>query len=110
MTTAIATASAFPRMAFQVASSRMFRIALALALVASLTLNLYYFAAASRINSDLVEAGIVQAPASTGFVDMFEMSIVAENVKSVAISAAQAAAAAQQLQQALIEAQAAGAQ
>jgi hypothetical protein len=109
MTTAIATATTFPRIAFRFAGSRMAKFAIVIALLASVALNGYYYVAASTINSDLIEAGIVQAPASTGIVDRLEMSVVADNVRSVAISAGEAAAAAQQLQQALVQAQAAAA-
>ena len=107
MATAIASASAFPRLAFRVAGLRTTKIVVALALVASLTLNGYYWVAANTINNGLVDAGIVAAPASTGLVDVLEMSVVADNVRSVAISAGQAAAAVQQLQEALAQAQAA---
>lgn len=107
MTTSLTAATTFPRFAFRIANTKLAKVAIALVLVASLALNGYYYAAATTINNDLVEAGIVQAPASTGLVDRLEMSVVADNVRSVAISAGEAAAAAQQLQQALIQAQAA---
>jgi hypothetical protein len=107
MTTSIATATTLPRIAFRFASKRAAIIAIAIVLMASLTLNGYYWVAANTINNDLVEAGIVQAPASTGLVDKLEMSVVADNVRTIAISAGEAAAAAQQLQQALVQAQAA---
>ena len=109
MTTAIASTVAFPRLAFQLAGTRAAKFAIAFVLVASLMLNGYFWVAASTINNDLVEAGIVQAPASKSIVDRLEMSLVADNVIAVATSAGQAAAAAQQLQEALVQMQAAAA-
>jgi len=107
MTTAIAATVAFPKFAIRIASTRIAKFAIAFVLAASLMLNGYFYVAASTINNDLVAAGIVQAPTSTSLVDRLEMSILGNNVASVAISAGQAAAAAQQLQAALVEAQAA---
>ena len=107
MTTAIATTTAFPRFAFGIASTRIAKVVIAFVLVASLLLNGYFYVAASTINNDLVEAGIVQAPASTSLVDRLQMTVLDDNVTAVAISAGQAAAAAQQLQAARTEAQAA---
>jgi hypothetical protein len=107
MTTSMATVTTFPKVALRFATPRMAKFAIAIVLVASLMLNGYYCVAANTINNDLVEAGIVQAPASTGFMDRFEMSVVADNVRSVAISAGEAAAAVQQLQEALVQMQAA---
>lgn len=105
MTTSIATVKTFPRIALRLATARVAKFAIAIVLVASLMLNGYYWVAANTINNDLMEAGIVQAPASTGLIDRLEMSLVADNVRSVAISAGEAAAAAQQLQEALVQMQ-----
>jgi len=107
MTTAIATTTAFPRFAFRIGSTRMAKVVVAFDLVASLMLNGYFYFAASTINNDLVEAGIVQPPASTSLVDRPQITVLGGNVTTVAISAGQAAAAAQQLQAPRTEAQAA---
>jgi hypothetical protein len=107
MTTSIATVAMFPRIALRFATPRLAKFAFAFLLAGSLMLNGYYWIAANAINGDLVEAGIVQAPTSIGLIDRLEMSVVADNVRSVAISAGQAAAAAQQLQEALVQMQAA---
>ena len=89
-------------------TTRAVKIAVAVIVAASLMLNVYYYAVTSTINSDLVDAGIIQTAPSGGALGIFEMSVLQENVKSVAISAGQAAAAVDQLQAALAQALAAG--
>lgn len=109
MSALIAQAPSAPRMALNIVSSKTARIALAVLLVASLLLNGYYFAVAGRINGDLAEAGIVSGDVSGGALGLFEMSVLQENVRSVALTAAEAGQAVQQLQAALAAAQAAAA-
>jgi type II secretory pathway pseudopilin PulG len=87
MTTAIAATVAFPKFAIRIASTRIAKFATAFVLAALLMLNGYFYVAANTINNDLVAAGIVQAPTSTSLVDRLEMSVLGNNVASVAISA-----------------------
>ena len=109
MTTAVAIGSV-QRQATQFLATRAAKIAIAVIVAASLMLNGYYYAVTSTINSDLVDAGIIQTAPSGGAIGFLEMSVLQENVKSVAVSAGQAAAAVEQLQAALAQAQAAAAQ
>ena len=109
MTTAIATTAWLPRGAARLASRKVFMAGTAILLLASLMLNGYYYVAVGTINDDLVEAGVVQAPAALSLEDRLGVTMVGDNVTFLAISAAEAAAAAQQLQQAMIQMQSAAA-
>ena len=68
----------------------MAKVVVAFVLVASLMPNSYFYFAPSTINNDIVEAGIVQAPASTSLVSRPQMTVLGNNVTTVAISAGQA--------------------
>lgn len=58
---AISNTNAFSRFAFRIASTRIAKVVVAFVLVPSLMLNGYFYFAASTINTDLLDAGIVQA-------------------------------------------------
>ena len=103
MTMSIAIPKSMPKVSVKQAALA----ALAVVVALSMALNAYYYAAVTTINSDLVEAGFVTEAGGGGLMGRLGVAPLTDNVLTVAISAAQAAAAVEQLQVLLVEAQAA---
>jgi hypothetical protein len=103
MTTTVLTQMSVPKLGVKKIALGALTVLVAL----SLALNVYYYAAISSINGDLTEAGFVEEASSMSMLDRLEVTVLSDNVRTVAISAAQAATAVQELQAALVEAQAA---